>query len=116
MGIYPSNCRYTQYLLSIGLDNVGQHNQALVNQLVDGLNKERFDLISPHLKKERTNIVVFSCKDASQNSPLFEFLKGKGFYLALWRNKLRVSPHIYNTLQEMEGLLKTLAQFVSKVL
>ena len=101
------------YLIKIGLDNVDRHNQALVNQLVDGLDQERFDLLSPRAKKERTNIVVFSHKDASQNPPLFEFLKAKGFYLALWRNKLRVSPHIYNTLQEMEGLLLALDQYAS---
>ncbi len=103
-----------EYLLSIGLDNVDQHNQALVDQLVDGLNGKRFDLISPGPKKERTNMVVFSCKDASQNPRLFEFLKGKGFYLALWRNKLRVSPHIYNTSQEMEGLRTALDHFGAK--
>ncbi len=103
-----------EYLLSIGLDNVDKHNRALVDQLVDGLDQKRFDLISPCPKKERTNIVVFSCKDASQNSPLFEFLKSKGFYLALWRNKLRVSPHIYNTSREMEGLLEALYLYILK--
>jgi len=101
------------YLVKAGLDNVDKHNQVLVDQLVDGLESKRFDLLSPRLKKERTNIVVFSCKDASQNLHLFEFLKGKGFYVALWRNKLRVSPHIYNTLREMEGLLKALDQYAS---
>jgi len=103
-----------EYLLKVGLDNVNKHNQILVNKIVDGLEQERFDLISPRSQNERTNIVVFSHKDAKQNPYLFEFLKSKGFYLALWRNKLRVSPHIYNTLQEMESLLKTLEQYTSK--
>jgi selenocysteine lyase/cysteine desulfurase len=103
-----------KYLLSIGLDNVHQHNQALVDQIIDGLDEERFSLISPRPKKERTNIVVFSYKDASQNSHLCEFLKGKGFYLALWKNKLRVSPHLYNTSQEIEGLLAALNNYASK--
>jgi len=103
-----------EYLLSIGLNNVHQYNQALVDQIVDGLNQKYFDLISPRLKKERTNIVVFSYKDASQNLSLFNFLKDKGFYLALWRNKLRISPHIYNTCKEMEALLDALSAYVSK--
>jgi selenocysteine lyase/cysteine desulfurase len=105
-----------QYLLSIGLNNVDKYDQTLVDRLVDGLDQKYFDLISPFPKKERTNIVVFSCKDPSKNPDLFNFLKDKGFYLALWRNKLRVSPHIYNTREEMDALLKTLGQFVSKVL
>jgi len=93
------------YLLELGLDNIDKHNRILVDKIVDGLDKDRFELISPCPKIERTNIVVFSYKDASQNSHLFEYLKEKGFYLALWKNKLRVSPHIYNTMQEMKGLL-----------
>jgi len=100
-----------EYLLSIGLDQVERHNQVLVDQLVDGLDPGLFKLISPRPKKERTNIVVFSHIDASQNSSLFEFLKVKGFYLALWKNKLRVSPHIYNTSQEIERLLDCLGDY-----
>jgi cysteine desulfurase / selenocysteine lyase len=103
-----------EYLLSIRLDNVDKHNQMLVDQIVNGLNQKHFDLLSPRPKSERTNIVVFSHKDASQNPRLFGFLKSKGFYLALWKNKLRVSPHIYNTSREMEGLLTALDQYASR--
>jgi cysteine desulfurase/selenocysteine lyase len=102
------------YLLSIGLDHVDQHNQTLVDQLLEGFDGKRFDILSPRPKKERTNIVVFSFHDASKNSHLFEFLEGKGFHLALWKNKLRVSPHIYNTPQEMEKLKTALDTYASK--
>jgi selenocysteine lyase/cysteine desulfurase len=101
-----------QYLLSIGLDQVHQHNQALVDELVEGLDQKHFDLISPFTPKERTNIVVFSCKKPQQTHELSEFLRKKGFYLALWRNKLRVSPHLYNTPQEIKGLLKAIEQYI----
>jgi len=103
-----------EYLLTIGLEKVDKHNQMLVDKIVDGLDRKRFDLISPRPKKERTNIVVFSHKEASQNTRLFESLRSKGFYLALWRNKLRVSPHIYNTDKEIGALLGALDQYGSK--
>ena len=103
-----------EYLLSIGLDKVNKHNQMLVDQMVDGLDQRCFDLLSPRPQKDRTNIMVFSYKDASQNPRLFEFLREEGFYLALWRNKLRLSPHIYNTPQEIKGLLKALNQYAPK--
>ena len=102
------------YLLELGLDLVDAHNQGLVDQLIDGLDGKCFDLVSPRPKKERTNIVVFSYKDVSNNSHLFEFLKGKGYYLALWKNKLRVSPHIYNAPQEIQGLLAALDAYAAK--
>jgi cysteine desulfurase/selenocysteine lyase len=102
-----------EYLLSIGMDRIDGHNQALVDQIIDGLGRESFDLISPRLKKERTNIVVFSSKDPSQNAHLFDYLKNKGFYLAFWKNRLRISPHIYNTSQEIEALLAALNTYAS---
>jgi cysteine desulfurase / selenocysteine lyase len=103
-----------EYLLSIGLDRVHEHNQFLVDQLIDGLDGKYFDLLSPRSKKERTNIVVFSHKDASKNHDLTKYLKEKGFYVALWKNKLRVSPHIYNTSQEIKGLRVALEKYVSE--
>jgi cysteine desulfurase/selenocysteine lyase len=102
-----------EYLLNIGLKKIERHNQILVDKIVDGLAQDYFELISPHPKTERTNIVVFSHKDASKNEQMIQFLKNKGFYLAFWRNKLRVSPHIYNTKQDIEGLLTGLEEYAS---
>jgi selenocysteine lyase/cysteine desulfurase len=83
----------------------------LVDQIIDGLGQGRFDLLSPRPQKDRTSLVVFSHKKATQNPGLFEYLKTKGFYVALWKNKLRVSPHIYNTTQEIQGLINALNQY-----
>ncbi len=102
-----------EYLLSLGLDQVEKHNKALVDQLVEGLDDKSYALISPRQKKERTNIVVFSHKDPAQNVRLLEVLQNKGFYLALWKNKLRASPHIYNTADEITPLLKVLNNYAS---
>jgi cysteine desulfurase/selenocysteine lyase len=103
-----------EYLLSVGISDIHKHNQVLVDRLVDGLDHGAFNLISPRPKAERTNIIVFSNKDASQNGHLFEFLRAKGFYLALWKNILRVSPHIYNTSEQIERLISTLNNYGSK--
>ncbi len=96
------------YLLSVGLNKINEHNQRLVDQLISGLDQKKFYLVSPSAKKERSNIVVFSYQDAFQNSRLSEFLKSEGIHLALWKNRLRASPHLYNTSQDIEKLLKAL--------
>ncbi len=99
------------YLLSIGMAKVQAHNQRLVDALINGLDEKRYQLLSPRAKEERSPIVVLTHQDPAKNSAVHAFLKNKGFHLALWKNKLRASPHIYNTLHEMESLLKVLNQY-----
>lgn len=103
-----------EYLLSIGIDHVDRHNRSLVEQVVNGLDLKHYELISPRFKRERTNIIVFSYKDPSKNGHLFEFLKHQGLYLALWKNKLRISPHIYNAPNEMEALIAALNTYATE--
>ena len=101
------------YLLDIGLDRVEEHNQRLVDMIIEGLDRKRYELLSPHLKEARSNIVVFSLKDAASNANLSDFLKSKGIHLALWKNKLRVSPHIYNSSKEIGVLLGALNDYAA---
>jgi len=101
-----------EYLLSVGLDNIERHNRLLVDQIIQDLDG-RFELVSPRAESERSNIVVFSYKDPSQNFRLFEYLKAQGFHLAFWKNKLRASPHLYNTTQHIERLLLALNNYAA---
>jgi len=103
-----------EYLISVGLQNINLHNSVLVDQMIDGLDTKKYDLISPREKKERTNIVVFSCKEPSKNAKLNEVLKSQGIHLALWKEKLRVSPHLYNKVSEIEKLLKVVNQYAAQ--
>lgn len=99
-----------EYLLNIGIENIASHNQQLIDQLIRGLEK-KFNLISPWELPRRSNIVVFSDKDPEQNQVIFEFLKEKGVYLALWKGNLRVSPHVFNTTEEIVQFLSILNSF-----
>ena len=96
------------YLNGVGLENIARHNRALVDQFVDGLDPLKYFLISPKEKGKRTNIVVFSHKDKARNESIFESLKNQGVFLALWKGNLRVSPHLYNSSQDIVSLLKLL--------
>jgi cysteine desulfurase / selenocysteine lyase len=94
-----------KYLSGIGIKEIAHHNGLLVDQIVDGIKNTEFKCISPTESYQRTNIVVFSFKDGTENGSIFEFLKGQGFYVALWKGKLRVSPHIYNTQDDIKRFL-----------
>lgn len=96
------------YLLSIGIDQIQAHNQTLVEKLRCELVREGYQLISPKEKNKQSNIVVFSHQDALRNASLAQGLKEKGVHLALWKNKLRASPHIYNQMSDIDRLMKEL--------
>ena len=100
-----------KYLAGIGMDTVWRHNQDLVGQIIEGLDKQ-FKLLSSANKNECTNIVVFSHQDSVQNTKVYEYLKAQGFYAALWKNKLRIAPHIYNTRKDIKRLLAALKKLL----
>ncbi len=99
------------YLLGKGLANVGRHNRTLIDHLVDRLDAKYFDWISPTARAQRTNIAVFSHKDRSHNKGIFEYLNALKIFTALWKGKLRVAPHIYNTVADMDRLLDALGAY-----
>ena len=68
----------------------------------------------PVLKRGGPILLFFHLKFHPKMLICSDYLKNKGFYLALWKNKLRVSPHIYNTSQEIEGLLAALNNYGAK--
>ena len=97
-----------EYLAGIGIGQVARHNKTLVDQIIDGLDKKQFECLSPALRGQRTNIVVFSHQNKAQNTKIFERLRKHGLHLALWKGVLRAAPHIYNTPKDIERLLSVL--------
>jgi len=99
------------YLLGIGMESIESYNRTLVNHFVDTLDKS-YHVISPKDKDFRTNLVVFSHPNPRKNAEIFSALKELGIYIALWKEKLRVSPHLYNTPEEIEYVLKALGSLL----
>ena len=104
-----------EYLFNIGMAQVQGYNQLLVDRIIDGMDIEQFELLSPVDKGRRTNIVVFSHRDRARNANILEYLKTQGVYAALWKSKLRLSPHIYNTMEDIERLLSVLCTAKDKI-
>ncbi len=96
-----------EYLIKTGMDQVASHNRNLMDIFLDRLDSKKYVLTSP-TKPVHTNIAVVSHVDASRNAAIFEHLKSKGVHGALWKNKIRVSPHIFNTSKEIERALEGL--------
>jgi selenocysteine lyase/cysteine desulfurase len=72
---------------------------------VDGLRKKGKQITSPLEKERRSGIVTFRVDDAAQVS---RRLQQEHVVVAPRVNTLRVSPHFYNTDQEIDTLLEKL--------
>ena len=97
-----------EYLLAQGLDRIAIYDRILVDHLIDGLAGSRFRFISPTVPEERAAIVVVSAEDAATNEVIHRRLGDNGIDVALRGGNLRLSPHLYNTVEEIERTVELL--------
>lgn len=100
-----------RYWLDIGLKQVQEHNQFLINYLIKHLDQSKYEIVSPITPDKRTNLFVFSHHDSNQNEAVVKALAINKIHPALWKGNIRFSPHIYNTDQEIKKVLTILNQF-----
>lgn len=96
------------FLMDLGLENVHDHHQKLADVLINGLDRSKYELISLESGLNRSSLIVFAHKLKERNAQIVAELKALGIYVALWKNRIRVSSHIYNSQQDIERLLKNL--------
>jgi selenocysteine lyase/cysteine desulfurase len=97
-----------ELILGIGIDCIEEHDQALVARLVDGLDRNRFELLSPARGPGRSTLVFVSHRDAARNEAIYRTLLEGGIHIALRRGRLRFSPHFYNTTEDIDRALSAL--------
>jgi selenocysteine lyase/cysteine desulfurase len=91
-----------EYLLAQGIEAIAEHDRALVDRLVAALDGSEYHFISPTDCRGRAAIVVVSAADPRRNEEIHHRLGAAGIDAALRGGNLRLSPHIYNTLDEID--------------
>jgi len=97
-----------ELLLEIGLEPVRCHIDTLVARLISGLDTARLRLVSREDPGERTSLVVVSHRDPARNPELYGRLSSAGIHVALRRGRIRVSPHLYNTADQIDRVVSVL--------
>lgn len=85
-----------EYLLTVGVDAIARHDQALVDQLIASLDGGGYRFVSPTEPSERAAIVVISADDEHKNDEIYRRLANAGVDVALRAGNIRLSPHLYN--------------------
>lgn len=92
--------------LKMGVPTIQKHNYALIKRLGEGLKKTNFKVKGGNEAKQLSTLLVF---EAPQE--VHEYLV-KNKVVTTWRkNTIRVSPHYYNTEEEIDRLVELLRAY-----
>jgi cysteine desulfurase / selenocysteine lyase len=97
-------------MLRIGIDAVERSIDALAGEIIDGLPGTKCVLASPAERERRGPYVCISARDPKETPELYERLRAAKISVSLRENAVRVSPHFYNTPEEISRLMKTLSE------
>jgi selenocysteine lyase/cysteine desulfurase len=90
-------------LLHYGIENVRKRIMKLTDHLIEAVEDLGLKLQTPKEKQSRSGIVNF---EMNRPQKLVEKLEKKGIVVSVRANGIRVSPHYYNTEEEIDALTK----------
>lgn len=96
-------------LLGIGVEAIQEHNDALVNQIIERMPRDCCVLASPQQRERRGPYVCVSSRKPERNRELCERLRDAQIVVSLREKALRISPYLYNTHDHMERLIRMLS-------
>jgi selenocysteine lyase/cysteine desulfurase len=91
------------YILTIGVEKIQAHARPLIDRLKSELPKRGYPLLTP--VDSTSPIVSCAVKDAERLAPVFN---AANVQVTLRWNHLRVSPSVFNDMEDIERFLATL--------
>ncbi len=89
--------------MQYGLESIKSENDTLINYLINGIHASQYDLLGTQDLTDRLHIL---CVEMPQE--VHEQLTQMGFSTTWRKGFMRISPHYYNTLEEIEKFNKAL--------
>jgi len=93
------------FLSRVGVANVAAHVGRLHDFLVRGLERTPLRVASDLALERRSGILALEAPSREATRCLYRRLRQRGIVVSLRDNLIRVSPHIYNTFEDIESLL-----------
>ena len=97
-----------EYLLSIGIGQIADYDGGLVSRIVSGIDLGKYELISPRDGPACSTLVFVSHRRPELNHGIYEALKRAKVDVAYRRGNLRLSPHLYNTAEDIDRAVSVL--------
>lgn len=95
-------------LASVGAVAISQRLKHLTDRLIMGLMAAGYQIISPRADDQWSGIVSFTSSRHNHEQIVVALRKQQKFEIALREGRLRVSPHFYNTDEQIDHLIAAL--------
>jgi selenocysteine lyase/cysteine desulfurase len=97
------------YIVQAHPEQVALYDQQLIDGFIKGLDRDRYELVSPESGSLRSTLVVIRPLGDIDSSQLLHRLAHAGIDVALREGNLRLSPHLHNTMADMNRVLDVLS-------
>jgi selenocysteine lyase/cysteine desulfurase len=97
-----------EYLLEYDIEAVRRHDEALVQRLIDGLDRRKYRLTSPEAGPQRSTLVFVESAERGRAEDIYRALQAERVHVAFRAGALRLSPHLYNTPGDIDRALEAL--------
>ena len=98
-----------ELLLSVGVDRVWERVRRLTERVLEKARAAGYDVVSPDHPEERSGIVTFRVPGVD-NAALWKALLSRKAVCSHRAGGIRVSPHFYNTPEEIDRLFEALKE------
>ena len=94
--------------LKLGVENIFRHILHLQDVFIDEMKDTNFVIQSSLEQKHRSNILIFSYKDGTENMKIQKAMESKGIFIAVREGFIRLSAHLFNNEDDIYTLTKEL--------
>jgi selenocysteine lyase/cysteine desulfurase len=102
-----------EYLLGIGIEQIHGHNLALADRLAEGLANLGAQFVSPSPESLHSSIVTVRFPGHDQ-ALVARRMNEAGVVVAPRMGAIRISPHLYNTIDDIDRAVKTVQSILEE--
>jgi len=97
-----------EFVLRAGAETVRVHNHALIDSLFARLPVDRCVAASPLERNLRGPYGCFVARTPEKTTELYNKLRAENVFVSLRESKIRVSPYLFNTIQDIDRLISVI--------
>jgi cysteine desulfurase / selenocysteine lyase len=97
-----------EFLTEIGVGRIASYLEELTDHLCERLENSNYEIVSSREPSDKSQIVCIRHRGGRSPMDLYSHLKLKNIITAPRGDRLRIAPHCYNTLDEVDALVDAL--------